>query len=385
MFDWDGTAVPDRAADASELRALVEELCRLGRQLVITSGTHLENVDDQLRVRPDGPGRLYIDSNRGSEIWEIGQGGPVLRAAARDAARGGRCARSAAAARTCRRPAARGLATGEVSTRLNRRKLDLMPGAAWVDPPKSRDRRAARRDARHVARRRHRLAARGLRAGPRGRARRRARRPARHDGREARRDRADRQDRRGSRDLPAARLARRPGRGRARVRRRDGPARRRAGLRLADARRRRGPRRRDLRRRRARGRAGGHHRRSAAVRRASSSCCAIRSLGVVLPERDEGDAPDDDDGAGEAHDGDALVQHERRQCGRDHDARLAHRRDRRRGGAFEREQHEGIAENMPIPATVFAGVQTARMARRPRMRATTPAYTSVGNSISSST
>ncbi len=71
MFDWDGTAVPDRRADARPLRELVETLCSLGRHLVITSGTHLENVDDQLGARPDGPGDLYIDSNRGSETWEI--------------------------------------------------------------------------------------------------------------------------------------------------------------------------------------------------------------------------------------------------------------------------------------------------------------------------
>jgi hypothetical protein len=35
IFDWDGTAVPDRRADASELRALVEELCERGFDLVV--------------------------------------------------------------------------------------------------------------------------------------------------------------------------------------------------------------------------------------------------------------------------------------------------------------------------------------------------------------
>ena len=33
VFDWDGTAVPDRSADATELRELVEELCALGLDL----------------------------------------------------------------------------------------------------------------------------------------------------------------------------------------------------------------------------------------------------------------------------------------------------------------------------------------------------------------
>jgi hypothetical protein len=137
MFDWDGTAVPDRRADASVLRDLIERLSALGCHLVITSGTHLENVDDQLGARPPGPGRLSIDSNRGSEIWEIGQDGPVLRE--RRAPRPGENeALDRAAAATVDALAGRGLAIGEVSTRLNRRKIDLMPLPEWSDPPKSR-------------------------------------------------------------------------------------------------------------------------------------------------------------------------------------------------------------------------------------------------------
>jgi hypothetical protein len=43
-----------------------------------------------------------------------------------------------AAAATIAWLAERGLATGEISTRLNRRKLDLLPLPGWEDPPKSR-------------------------------------------------------------------------------------------------------------------------------------------------------------------------------------------------------------------------------------------------------
>jgi dihydrofolate reductase len=50
----DGTAVPDRSADASDLRALVEELCALGLDLVVVTGTHVGNVDGQLGARPAG-------------------------------------------------------------------------------------------------------------------------------------------------------------------------------------------------------------------------------------------------------------------------------------------------------------------------------------------
>jgi hypothetical protein len=137
MFDWDGTAVPDRKADASVLRHLLETLCGLGCHLVITSGTHLENVDDQLGARPRGPGRLLIDSNRGSEIWEIALDGPVLRER-REPRPGENEALDRAAGVTVAALASRGLAVGEVSTRLNRRKIDLMPQPEWNDPPKSR-------------------------------------------------------------------------------------------------------------------------------------------------------------------------------------------------------------------------------------------------------
>jgi hypothetical protein len=136
MFDWDGTAVVDRRADASELRQVVEKLCGLGCHMVITSGTHLENVDDQLGARPRGPGRLLIDANRGSEVFEIEAGGPVL-VDRRETLAGENEALDRAAAATVAALAGRGLSTGEVSVRLNRRKLDLMPLPGLEDPPKS--------------------------------------------------------------------------------------------------------------------------------------------------------------------------------------------------------------------------------------------------------
>jgi hypothetical protein len=37
VFDWDGTAVPDRSADASELRKLIEDLCANGAYVAVTS------------------------------------------------------------------------------------------------------------------------------------------------------------------------------------------------------------------------------------------------------------------------------------------------------------------------------------------------------------
>ena len=70
VFDWDGTAVPDRAADATRLRGLVEQLSAHGLDLAVITGTHVGNVDGQLGARPPGPGRLLFCVNRGSEVYE---------------------------------------------------------------------------------------------------------------------------------------------------------------------------------------------------------------------------------------------------------------------------------------------------------------------------
>lgn len=137
VFDWDGTAVPNRRADARELRALAEELCALGLDLVVVTGTHVGNVDGQLRARPVGPGRLYVCVNRGSEAFTVSQDGIELiyrrRATAEEDA-----ALDAAAAATVAELGRRGLDAKVVSERLNRRKIDLIPLPEWVDPPKTR-------------------------------------------------------------------------------------------------------------------------------------------------------------------------------------------------------------------------------------------------------
>jgi phosphoglycolate phosphatase-like HAD superfamily hydrolase len=136
LFDWDGTAVIDRRADASALRALVEQLCARGVQLAVASGTHLGNVDDQLRARPAGPGHLYVSANRGSELWRIGPDGPSL-VERRETRAGEDAALDRAAAAAATELAARGLVIGPIERRFNRRKLDLLPGVDWRDPPKA--------------------------------------------------------------------------------------------------------------------------------------------------------------------------------------------------------------------------------------------------------
>jgi trehalose/maltose hydrolase-like predicted phosphorylase len=137
VFDWDGTAVPDRRADASALRAAVERLCALGADAAVITGTHLGNVDPQLGARPAGPGRLFLCLNRGSELFRVDAEGPQL-VERRQATSAEEAALDAAAAEVVARLGAKGLRTEIVSQRLNRRKIDLIPEPEWADPPKAR-------------------------------------------------------------------------------------------------------------------------------------------------------------------------------------------------------------------------------------------------------
>ncbi len=137
VFDWDGTAVPDRQADASELRARVEALCAAGVHLFVVSGTDVDKVDRQLRARPAGPGQLHLCVNRGSEVFEIRRSGPELRWQ-RTAAATEETALDRAASLTVEALAARGVIAEVVSHRLNRRKVDVIPEPEWDEPPKAR-------------------------------------------------------------------------------------------------------------------------------------------------------------------------------------------------------------------------------------------------------
>jgi trehalose/maltose hydrolase-like predicted phosphorylase len=137
VFDWDGTAVPDRAADASRLRKLVEELSSVGLDLAVVTGTHVGNVDGQLGARPAGPGRLYLGVNRGSETFLVDADGIHL-VDRREATPEENAALDAAAEATVAELARRGLRAEIVSQRLNRRKIDLIPEPEWADPPKAR-------------------------------------------------------------------------------------------------------------------------------------------------------------------------------------------------------------------------------------------------------
>src|SRR6478735_2435389 len=136
VFDWDGTAVPDRRTSAASVRRRVETLSRFETNVAVVSGTHVGNIDGQLLARPAGPGRLLLALNRGSELYEVRADGPHLleRRQATDAEER---ALDRAAQLLVRMLAARGLPAHIVSSRLNRRKIDLIPVARWADPPKA--------------------------------------------------------------------------------------------------------------------------------------------------------------------------------------------------------------------------------------------------------
>jgi trehalose/maltose hydrolase-like predicted phosphorylase len=137
IFDWDGTAVADRAADAGALRGAVESACALGLEMAIVSGTHMGNIDGQLRARPHGPGELHLLLNRGSEVYRVSQDGVELTARI-TASEAQELALDRAAALTVQRLDAYGVQARIVSQRLNRRKIDLIATPEWANPPKAR-------------------------------------------------------------------------------------------------------------------------------------------------------------------------------------------------------------------------------------------------------
>ncbi len=137
VFDWDGTAVPNRRADATPVREQLEQLTALGVDVAVTSGTHVENIDGQLRPRPTGPGHLYLCVNRGSEVYECDAAGVHL-LHRRQASAAEESALDEAARRTAAALVAQGLTPAPITARFNRRKVDLLPLPDWEDPPKAR-------------------------------------------------------------------------------------------------------------------------------------------------------------------------------------------------------------------------------------------------------
>jgi hypothetical protein len=119
------------------LRRLMLRLLASGVHFVLATGTNVVNVDSQLALRPRGAtGRMVLMTNRGSEVFRIGAAGPRL-VEQRTATHEENAALDRAAEASAAALRARGLPVKIVASRLNRRKIDLVPEPAFADPPKA--------------------------------------------------------------------------------------------------------------------------------------------------------------------------------------------------------------------------------------------------------
>ena len=142
-FDWDGTAVANRRADATAVRAVIERLLDLGVYVVVVTGTNfgtsttsLSSADPRpaqtpaLRSAPTVVPKSTVSPTTRAP-WSSGAG---LLAQTRNGY-------SRASPTPCRDEVAgrrTGLQVAVVYDRLNRRKVDVIPDPEWADPPKSR-------------------------------------------------------------------------------------------------------------------------------------------------------------------------------------------------------------------------------------------------------
>ncbi|MGZ3698567.1 MAG: hypothetical protein ACXWP5_10560, partial [Bdellovibrionota bacterium] len=139
IFDWDGTAVPDRTTAAPELVRLLEALLLEGVICAIITGTKFDAIDHQCTrfLSPAAKQKLYVCTNRGSEVYRFSKSGAPLLTYRRQASPAEEQALDRAALRLQDLLAQRGLKTEIISNRLNRRKIDLIPLPKWKDPKKA--------------------------------------------------------------------------------------------------------------------------------------------------------------------------------------------------------------------------------------------------------
>ena len=139
-FDWDGTAVANRRADARGARGPIERLIEAGVIAFIVTGTNFLNIDAQLSRAIRGPHKsnLFMSTNRGSEVWGFdAESRPVLLWSRRSKEEEDELLNEIAESVQKELVARTGLDIRIVYDRLNRRKIDLISLAEWSDPPKS--------------------------------------------------------------------------------------------------------------------------------------------------------------------------------------------------------------------------------------------------------
>ncbi|MEO5728518.1 MAG: hypothetical protein ABI134_29375, partial [Byssovorax sp.] len=140
VFDWDGTAVASRAADATLVAQALDRVLAAGTRAVIVTGTSFANVARQLdgHISPEHARRLHVSNNRGSEVYGFDRRGrPVLLWRRVATSEEEHLLDRVADEVKARLERLTGLPFEVVRDRLNRRKIDLIPEPAWRDPPKS--------------------------------------------------------------------------------------------------------------------------------------------------------------------------------------------------------------------------------------------------------
>ncbi|MCJ7491013.1 MAG: hypothetical protein MUP15_02470 [Dehalococcoidia bacterium] len=141
IFDWDGTAVPDRRTPTPDLNKALETLLLQGVWIAPVTGTKVENLEmhSLSMLSPQSrAGRLIGCTNRGSQVWAYDPDGARRKVWARVSTETEEQQLSAAAEELQRRLGERGLETEIIYQRLNRRKVDLIPLPEWADPSKAR-------------------------------------------------------------------------------------------------------------------------------------------------------------------------------------------------------------------------------------------------------
>ena len=146
VYDWDGTAVPDRNTPVPALNAAMASLLAAGVWLAPVTGTRAEHLERQSieQIAPALRARLRVFTNRGSEVWAYGEGGERVALYRRIASPNEEAMLTRAAEELRKRLGERqadapsGLETSIIYDRLNRRKIDLIPLPEWSDPPKAR-------------------------------------------------------------------------------------------------------------------------------------------------------------------------------------------------------------------------------------------------------
>jgi kojibiose phosphorylase len=137
-FDWDGTAVKDRHADARPVAGAIHRLLDLQVLVVVVTGTNFDNINNQFASHIHGPHKhnLFICANRGSEVFGFDSSGRTVLIYRREATEEENRLLDRVAEAVKKDIESRSRVTIDiVYNRLNRRKIDLIP--EWKDPEKS--------------------------------------------------------------------------------------------------------------------------------------------------------------------------------------------------------------------------------------------------------